>query len=59
MEALACLKLSTVLANHGEIAEASSVAAEGLRLRTGRRAGDSAPPPWKSNDHVDMDGGIA
>lgn len=32
MQALACLKLSTVLANHGEISEASSVAGEGLRL---------------------------
>jgi DNA-binding SARP family transcriptional activator/tetratricopeptide (TPR) repeat protein len=32
VEALACLKLSTVLANHGDIVAASSVAAEGLVL---------------------------
>jgi DNA-binding SARP family transcriptional activator len=32
VEALACLKLSTVLANHGDISAASLVASEGLRL---------------------------
>jgi ATP/maltotriose-dependent transcriptional regulator MalT/DNA-binding SARP family transcriptional activator len=32
VEALACLKLSTVLANHGDVVAASSIAAEGLQL---------------------------